>query len=212
MEKVPSPSVSVRTAMTAPNPRPYPLPTMNRPNMYHPDKIDPNLSLLAPPQTARPRSVDNSMEVFSRMYRMSDEPWSTVHLRTSSIAAGRGPNSQPNMQYPYFRSDGPGSDHSGAPRSDSGYITQQAQSVISTELEHVDQELPSELFQVGNIHVDSASSEQTEVFPRLQSDQTSQYSGRSTNHGKATFPCSKCREISKCPSDFKCVLSVFWHG
>jgi hypothetical protein len=200
--------------MTVPNLRPPHHPDMHRPNNLQDNRIDPNLanfSLLAVPG-GRPRSAmdnTNPMEsVMSRVYSgMHDEPWSAVRMRHSSVATARPAYSQPNGAYGSYR-EPPGSDiESIAPKSDSGYYTHAPQSVISNEPARVDQELPSDMtFQVRNISVNSAPSEPTEVFP-MQSDQASQYSGRSTTQVKATYKCSQCKEVSKCPSDYKCVIS-----
>jgi hypothetical protein len=204
----PSPSPSVRTSMTAPNLRASKHPDLNRPNnLQQENRIDPNLSfpMLAVPPVGRPRSAmdnPNQIDVLSRVYSgMHDEPWSSVRMRTSNGPTARSSFSQPNVTYGPYR-DRPGSD---IEKSDSGYYTLPPQSVISNEPGRGDQELPGEMtFQVGNISVNSAPSEPTEVFP-MQSDQASQYSGRSTTQSKATIKCSKCKEVSKCPSDYKCV-------
>jgi hypothetical protein len=193
----------------------------NRRNMHRPKlpphehTIDPslsNFSMLAVP-SGRPRSAmdnTNQMEsVMSRVYGgMHDEPWSSVRMRHSSVTTARPSFPQPNMTYGSYR-EPPGSDiESIAPKSDSGYYTHPSQSVVSNEPARVDQELPSDMtFQVSNISVNSAPSEPTEVFP-TQSDQASQYSGRSTTQGKVTYKCPKCKEVSKCPSDYKCVTYV----
>ena len=208
----PSPSLSVRTTMTAPNLRASKRPDMNRPNSLQQDiRIDPNLSfpMLTVPHVGRPRSAmdnTNPNDVMSRVYGgMHDEPWSSVRMRTSNGATARPSFSQ---TYGPYREQ-PGSD---VDKSDSGYYTHPPQSVISNEPAHVDQELPSEMtFQVGNISVNSAPTEPTEVFP-MHSDQASQYSSRSTTQTKATYKCPKCKEVSKCPSDYKFVFRLPWCG
>ncbi|KAF2682432.1 hypothetical protein K458DRAFT_405700 [Lentithecium fluviatile CBS 122367] len=219
MGNLPSPSTSVRTTMTAPNLR-----TSNRTDMarqsshQQESRIDPtlsNFSMLAVPPVGRPRSaMDNANPmdpVMSRVYGgMHDEPWSAVRMRNSSVATARPSYSQPGMTYGSYREQPQSDIDSIAPRSDSGYYTHPPQSVISNEPGRVNQELPSDMtFQVGNISVNSAPSEPTEVFP-MQSDQASQYSGRSTTQSKTTYQCSKCKEVSKCPSDYKCVPRVSW--
>jgi hypothetical protein len=202
----PSPSPSVRTTMTAPNPRVSKHPDMNRMNNLHQDRLDPNLAfpMLAVPPVGRPRSamdIPNPVDFMSRVVGgMHDEPWSSVRMRNSHVANARSSFSQSNIPYGAYR-EPPVSD---IDKSDSGYFTHPPQSVIS-EPRRVGQELPSEMaFQMGNISVTSAPSEPTEVFP-APSDQTSQYSGRSATQSKATYKCSKCGELSKCPSDYKYV-------
>ncbi|KAF2874923.1 hypothetical protein BDV95DRAFT_486726 [Massariosphaeria phaeospora] len=163
---------------------------------------DSSVSLLAVPPVSRPQSaVDlSSADPIARFY--NDAPWSTEHMRSSRGTTARPSFSQPNMDYRTYR-DGPGSEaESIAPRSDSGYYTHHAHSVISNEPERADQELPSDMtFGVSNIEVGSTPSEPKDSF-RLQSDQASQYSGRSTTHSRE-FKCVHCKDISKCRSDYK---------
>lgn len=199
--------------MTAPNLRASNHAEMNRQSHHQPEnRIDPSLSqfaMLAVPSVGRPRSVDTANQIdvmsMSRGYvgGMYDEPWSSVRMRNSNVAAARPAFSQSSMNYGPYR-EHPGSD---IDKSDSGYYTHRPQSVISNEPGRVDQELPTEMtFNVGNMSVNSAPSEPTEVYPI--SDQASQYSSRSASQPKTHFKCSKCKEIMKCPSDFKCVLHV----
>jgi hypothetical protein len=100
--------------------------------------------------------------------------------------------------------EGPGSEiESITHRSDSGYRSYYPRSVISNDPERVD-DLPVEMAQlVRNLNVHSASSEPMDIFPVASTDQTSQYSGRSTNKGKAELTCEHCPEKSKCKSDHK---------
>jgi hypothetical protein len=108
----------------------------------------------------------------------------------------------------YETREGPGSEiESITHRSDSGYRSYYNRSVMSNDPEHVE-DLPAEMTQlVGNLNVHSASSEPMEMFHVASTDQTSQYSGRSTNQGKAEFTCDHCNEKSKCKSDHKCVTT-----
>jgi hypothetical protein len=134
-------------------------------------------------------------------------------MRNSSIPNGRSTSyAQPNLNYGPYR-EGPGSDvDSGAPRSDSGYYTHQVHSVISNDPEPADQEMSSAMtYGVSRMNVGSTSSEPTKVF-HMQSDQTSQYSGRSISHSKQSLKCPRCKETSKCPSDAKCVAHLAFYA
>ncbi|ORX95304.1 hypothetical protein BCR34DRAFT_199796 [Clohesyomyces aquaticus] len=169
------------------------------------NRIDPNLSLLHVPQPARPRSaLDNasSANPLLRFYSEPDPPWSSQRMRSAPFSNGRSSLPQPNPAYGSYR-EGPTSEvESLAPRSDSGYYTHPTHSIMSHDQERCDQEPPSEILQIRNIHVSSASSETTEMHPNRTTDQVSQYSGRSTANGKE-FKCPQCGESSKCKSDHK---------
>lgn len=214
-----SPSTSVRTPIPTPNPRSFNRSSIGQSPAFPlppPEpRIDPSLALLNVPPPNRSRSaMDNSSNVdpfISRFYGagIHDEPWSTERMRNSSVATGRSSFSQSGLNFGGYR-DIPPSDIESIARSDSGYYTREARSVIGSEPDRVDQELPSGMtFQMHAINVNSASSEPGESY-RLQSDQTSQYSAPS--QGKTTHKCPKCKETSKCPSDFKCVHHVSWVG
>ena len=167
-----------------------------------------NISLLAPPQPPRSRvalDIVSNINPFDRFYN-HDAPWSALNPRTSSGAIARPYTSQPGLSYEIR--EGHGSEiESVSHRSDSGYRSYYPQSVMSNDPEHVE-DLPAEMTQlVGNLNVHSASSEPKDMFRVASTDQTSQYSGRSTNQGKAEFVCDHCTEKSKCKSDHKCVTT-----
>ena len=211
MGPIPSSSPSQRTSISGPSAAPLNGHGMNRSSQFQLEgngNIDPNLNptLLAVPQLGRTRSpIDNSNGVnplFDRVYGgIHDEPWSSVRMRNSSIPNGRSYYAQPDPSYTTYR-DYPASDaDSGAPRSDSGYYTHPARSVTG-EPERQSQELPPEIYAVRKMNVGTPSSEPTEVYP-LQSDQTSQYSGRSGSIRQTISRCTPCSEPAKCPSDYK---------
>ena len=104
--------------------------------------------------------------------------------------------------------EGPGSEiGSVSHRSDSGYRSYYPHSAMSNDPEHVE-DLPSEMIErVDELNVHSASSESMDMLHVGSTDQTSQYSGRSTNQGKAEFMCEQCHEKSKCKSDHKYVTA-----
>lgn len=137
-----------------------------------------------------------------------EEPWNPMRVTYSSNAgAERTSFSGPDARFGQYRQQAISDiDESVAgPRSDSGYFTHPApQSVISNEPDRAEQELSSDMFRMRNLNVSSAPSESTEYVPP-PSDQASQYSGRSMNQSKNTYTCSKCPEVSKCPSDHKYV-------
>ncbi|PVH99496.1 hypothetical protein DM02DRAFT_656337 [Periconia macrospinosa] len=202
MGPIPSPSSSQRNSMSAPSTAPLLGHGMNRPTAFHLDGNMDSKTLLAVPQSGRTRSpIDNNNTVDPSLYSpvygvgIHDEPWSSLRTRNNSAPTGSTFIPQSSINYNTYR-DGPGSDI-----SDSGYYTHHANSV-SNEPERVGQELPEMIYDVGKMTVASSSSEPTEVFP-LPSDQTSQYSGRSANTGKAVFKCDICKDVSKCPSDYK---------
>lgn len=153
----------------------------------------------------RPNEDSLMMRVYSSHH---DEPWSAMRL-TNSEQVGPHVSTFPGSSMAYRQPNHTGSDLGSAlgPTSDSGYYTQPPapQSVISNEPEHLDQELPSDMFRLPNLTVSSAPSESTECV----ADHVSQYSSRSASHPKSTYKCSRCNEISKCPSDFKYVRMYF---
>lgn len=173
--------------------------------------IDPalsNASLLAPPQASHSRATLESVSNINPLdsFYNNDAPWSAHNPRTSNGAFVRPYTSQPGMSFEIR--EAPGSEiESITHRSDSGYRSYYPHSVMSNDPEHVE-DLPAEMTQlVGNLNVQSASSEPTSILRVASTDQTSQYSGRSTNQGKPEFTCEHCQEKSKCKSDHKCVKS-----
>jgi hypothetical protein len=142
---------------------------------------------LAPPG---PRISMNHENIYPISYQ-NDAPWSALGMRTASQNASPhrfGPSNTTYRGYP----PGPGSEMSStAPKSDSGYITQRAASVLSHERERRDQELPTEITRkVSSMHVGSVTSEPPEMV-RMSSDQrsVSQLSVRSGTRTKQ-LPCS----------------------
>jgi hypothetical protein len=169
--------------------------------------IDPGLSnpsWLAPPHVSRPSTTLDTVGNINPLdsFYNHDAPWSSQNPRTSNRAFARPYASQSGLNYDI--PEGPGSEiESITHRSDSGYRSYYPRSVISNDPERVD-DLPVEMTQlVRNLNVHAASSEPMDIFPVASTDQTSQYSGRSTNKGKAEFTCEHCPEKSKCKSDHK---------
>lgn len=165
----------------------------------------PNIALLAPPSHHPPRqSVPSAgADPMSRFYNDTNGPWSSERTRNSSMSGGRSSYSQPQVDFGPYRS-GPSSDVGSTNRSDSGYYTHHAQSVMSDPEPRVEQEFPSEVLNhFANVNLPSASSDAADPF--RQSETGTQYSSRS--RGSKEFTCSKCLEVSKCQSDYKYVLS-----
>lgn len=175
------------------------------------ERIDTGHSFLQVPQRIPSRaSVDNSNPL-ARFYN-DEAPWSTERMRNSNLGISNS-FSQPNADFTTYR-DAPGSEADQlAPRSDSGYRTLPTHSIISQEVECMDQELPTDVtYQVGNMHVGSVAIEPAYGFDNNNiapsvTDQTSQYSGRSaarsTGHRKGAIKCTECGEVSKCRSNYK---------
>lgn len=172
--------------------------------------MDPNLlnfSLDVPSGSCPPPALYNSADSIAHLYN-NNGPWSTHLMRNSSK------NTKPDtVVFP----DVPGfgvycerheSDVDGiACRSDSGYQTQPAGSVVSSKPDHTDQEVsPGTTPQVGSMNVDSSPNEPPDVV-LTPSDQRSQYSSRGGNHGKQ-LECPDCGDKSKCNSDYKCVPRI----
>ena len=203
--QVHSPSTSVRTVMTAPDPSSFRRPSVHQTSRSPVDNnIDPNLpnlSLLAPPGHITPSSYNPIARHFQ------DPPWSAGNLRSSSAASSRNPFSHSNVQYGIYQG-GPGSDlESNVLASDSGYHSQPPQSVFSNEPSRSSQELSSSItLKVGNLNVESNPSGDLGML-RMASDQVSQVSSRSGKSGKSgkSFQCPECGDISKCKSDLQYV-------
>lgn len=151
----------------------------------------------------RPDSASNEDPVLMRVYGgHHDEPWSAMRVTThDDTNSGNSSFPGTNTRYTQYRRH-PRSEIGSAAghASDSGYFTHPpTHSVTSNEPGRVDQELPSDMFRMPNLTVSSAPSESTEYV----ADRASQYSGRSAGQNKTTYQCSQCKEISKCPSDYK---------
>ncbi|KAF2442202.1 hypothetical protein P171DRAFT_433748 [Karstenula rhodostoma CBS 690.94] len=142
-----------------------------------------------------------------RMYRNDQhgEPWNPMRAAYSDTAVDRASFPVSHMKFgPYRQQQISDIESVVGPRSDSGYFTQPAsQSVISNELERADQDLSTGIFGMTKMDINSAPSESTTEYVPPPSDQTSVHSGRSQNQNKSIYACSKCKEVSKCPSDYK---------
>lgn len=137
------------------------------------------------------------------------EPWNPMRAAYSDAAMDRASYPASHMKFGRYRQQQMSDMESVVgPRSDSGYFTHAApQSVISNEPERADQDLPTGMFEISNLKVHSAPSESTTEYVAPPSDHASVYSGRSQNQSKSIHVCSKCKEVSKCPSDYKYVSS-----
>ena len=195
-----SPSASVRTTLTAPDPSSFHRPSVHQNSRSPSDSnIDPNLpnfSLLTP----------SPYNPIARHFQ--DQPWSAGNLRSSSVASGRSSFNHSGVQYGIYRGS-PGSDmDSNVLASDSGYHSQRPPSVFSNEPSRNSQEIPSSTtLKAINISVEPNPSEALALQP-MPSDQASQASSRSGKSG-GSFQCPECGEMSKCKSDLKCVRKFF---
>lgn len=192
--QIPSPSTSIRTSRTAPDPRPY-----SRSSIHEATRspVDP---FLAPAYVSR----NNNYNPIAR--QLLDQPWSAGNLRSSSASGSRNSLSPSNVPYGSYRGHmGPGSDiESNLVPSDSGYHSQAPPSVFSNEAGRNSQDLhPGLTLQVGKMNVESLPSE-SPARERLHSDQISQRSSRSGLSAKQ-LPCPECHEVLKCKSEYKCV-------
>lgn len=152
-----------------------------------------------PRTNVAPHGQDNSTLLdpgWMRITSGNNDPWNPLSLRRETGSD----SSIPQMAaYGTWRQRPLGSETESVlgPPSDSGYYTNppyhHPSSVISKG-ERPDQDVPIDMYQ---LNVSSAPSESTEAV-----DRASVYSSRST---KGTFTCSLCKEVSKCPSDFKYV-------
>ncbi|KAL5449444.1 hypothetical protein PMIN06_006824 [Paraphaeosphaeria minitans] len=142
-----------------------------------------------------------------RMYSNDQhgEPWNPMRAAYNDTVVDRASFPRSHMKFgPYRQQQISDLESVVGPRSDSGYFTHPApQSVISNEPERADQDLPTGMFEMSNLNVTSAPSESTTEYVPPPSDQASVYSGRSQNQSKSIYVCSKCKEVSKCPSDYK---------
>lgn len=202
-----SPSASVRTVVTAPDPRLFNRSSFQQANRSPIDaNIDPNLpnnnslSMLAPPSNGSAPSYNPVTR------NLQEQPWSAGNLRNSA-SGSRSPMSQSSAQYGQYRR-GPGSDiESNIMPSDSGYFSHPPQSVFSNEPSRPCQELPSGItYDIGNLNVESIQNE-APVIARMHSDQISQHSSRSGRSGKS-YQCQVCDHTLKCKSDLKCVYNL----
>lgn len=207
----PSPSPSVQTARSAPNPRPSAnMLGFSQSNPLHRDnRIDPNLSgslaFLQVPPGSRPRTSLASADPIARFYE-GDAPWSAERPRNQSMSFSHSSFSQPNMNFSRYP-DNPGSEIESIPqRSDSGYGTMPRIPLAGAASDHIEHEIPSEVdFAMRNINVSSAVSEPEFRVTTSVTDQASQYSRGSRSQGGKEIRCRECNEVSKCKSDHKCV-------
>jgi hypothetical protein len=197
---MPSPSNSVRSAVTAPVQRPF-----DRSN-FHPGNIATvdnrnDSSLLGIDMLAPTGHVTrNAYHPLDRHYH--EESWNPYHLRNSSTGNDQTSFNQSNASFKSIRT-GPGSTGSIAPISDSGFYSQ---SVVSHETGRVDQPaVPCNLTQqINNMKVRSTTSEAPRVI-RVHSDQRSQISQASSQSGIEDnhLKCRECNKVLKCRSDYK---------
>jgi hypothetical protein len=207
---VPSPTASVRSAVTAPvYQRSFDrselqqsnvAPLNNRPN---PDLL--GMELLTPSGHAG----RSGYSLLTTNY--NEESWNPFNLRTSGVGDNTSPLNQSNLSLKSFR-HGPESLASVAPISDSGFYSQ---SVISHDASHMDQpRLQWNLAQqVDPRNVRSITSEAPRMV-HTHSDHRSQFSRTSSHSGYEGDPltCSTCGEVSKCNSDYKFVVPSIWQS
>jgi hypothetical protein len=216
---VPSPPGRTRSTMSSPSdadhatPSIYSYPSGFAPNApggeSHPINLQTSTGRGMNTLNGRPDHASSIGSLSLSMYSSDQhgEPWNPMRVTYDhNPAADRSSFPGPNIKFGSYRQQQiPDIESVVGPRSDSGYFTHAApHSVISNEPERVDQELPPGMFEMPNLNVSSATSESTEYIPP-PSDQASVYSGRSQNQSKSIYVCSKCKEVSKCPSDYKYV-------
>ena len=200
---MPSPSTSVRSAVTAPAQTFFDRSGFQQSNIASVEsRIDPSLPGLDM-HLAPSGHVARTNYNIERSYH--EDSWNPLHLRNSSVGDGRMPHHQANASFKPFRT-GPGSVGSAAPVSDSGFYSQSAVSNDASRLHQ--SRVPSCLTQQApSMNVRSTPSEALDKV-RVPSDQRSQISHISSRNGKQgnELECRECHEISKCKSDYKCVL------
>ncbi|KAF2750559.1 hypothetical protein M011DRAFT_464352 [Sporormia fimetaria CBS 119925] len=205
-QSAPSPSLTVRTARSAPNPlNSRPLSGAmgsGQPQLFPAESLEPglaNLQFLTVPNLRRPRSATEVENPLARFYRENaDSPWTPERMRSHNVPTESSSMAQLSGTYRNgcFHSLNPM-----GPGSDSGYQSLPSHSVISHDPEMPDHTLPPEVtLQIGNMHVGSVSSHGGEAHGPTPSV----YSNGSTtrSNGKA-LRCPQCGDISKCNSDFK---------
>jgi hypothetical protein len=202
--KLPSPSTTVRSTATGPAQRPFDRSAFHQAHVLPlEDPIDPGLHDMSSLLTPNAYVSRSSYNPIARSF--DDESWNPYHLRNGSTGDVRTPTSPANASFKAYRS-GPRSAGSAAPRSDSGYHTQ---SVMSSDLSRIEQSyLPSSLrLHIGNVNVQSTSSEAPRMM-RVHSGQRPQINSRNGQTGTQDndLRCAECNEVSKCRSDYKCVL------
>ncbi|KAH7086951.1 hypothetical protein FB567DRAFT_526611 [Paraphoma chrysanthemicola] len=194
---LPSPSVSTRSAATAPARWP------DHSNLLQPNlatasgKSDPNFLGLEYSLSSPSHAGNSNYDALGRSCH--EAPWDPYHLRTSDDESSM---NQHNASFKNYR-NGPGSISSAVAPSDSGFWTQ---SVVSHDPSRLDQSyVSSNLTQhVDKLKVRSVASE----VPRMarvspdQRSQISQLSSRSGNQGQS-LKCDACGEESRCKSDYK---------
>ncbi|KAH7076763.1 hypothetical protein BKA63DRAFT_289270 [Paraphoma chrysanthemicola] len=194
---LPSPSVSTRSAATAPA-RWHNHSSLLQPNIASASgRSDPNLLGLEYSLPSPSHAGSSNYDPLGRSCH--EAPWDPYHLRTSDDESSV---NQHNASFKNYR-NGPGSIGSIVPPSDSGFWTQ---SVVSHEPSRLDQSyVSSNLTQhVDKLKVRSVASEvppMARVSPDQRS-QISQLSSRSGNPGQS-LKCNMCDEESRCKSDYK---------
>jgi hypothetical protein len=198
-----SPSTSVMSTATAP--------VQHRSRFCHndvsqlDDPIDPNLPNMSGLLTPTSHALRNNYSPIARSFQ--DDSWNPLHLRNAGLVDACAPSHHANASFGAYR-NGPGSVGSAAPVSDSGY---QTQSVISNDQTRNDKPgLPLGVtFHGGNLPGQLTANDAPGTVQVL-SDQRSQLSSQS-GHSRIRskqFKCPQCGDISKCKSDFKCVLRL----
>lgn len=209
---VPSPSPSVRSAVTAPAQAQH----IYEPPSYHPtrrgvidDRIDPSLLGVGAHQVP-PAHVAQTNYNIERSMR--DEAWNPLHLTSGRQSNGRPSLLPPDTNHKHFRM-GSGSVGSAAPVSDSGIDSGfYSQSVVSTDASRFHQPRKSHGNdqQVGGLNVRPARSEVPHMV-RVPSDRRSHASRASSTSGKPVneliCPRPECGEIMKCNSDLKYAIA-----
>lgn len=189
--KLPSPSVSVRSARSAPVRNPHDRISYRRPQVD--DNIDPSLSEVG--LLGQPGQIPQANFNFERS--RGDDPWTPLHLLNPGD--GRFPSHQANVNYGQYNR-GPGSVGSAAaPVSDSGYHSQSAISTDPTSQRQNDAPQGT----LRRLDVQAQVINAPEMVCVL-SDQRSQLSNRSRDGQHLNeLTCPKCSVVSKCRSDFK---------
>lgn len=201
-----SPSPTVRTSKSAPNPRPsIDIMDFNRssvPQREHESGPSNSSFLTVPQETRRGLSIDHSVNPLIPFWEGRDEPWSSHHLRTA----------YPSQPREFGAFDPPSSGNEAiAQRSDSGYATTLPPRSIGSHPGSTDPELPHEMYRIGHMGVRSVHSDPrvaTSHTESVYSEPSTRSGSRGVRHGSSNrreYRCPECNELSRCRSDYKCV-------
>jgi hypothetical protein len=209
-----------RSAQDVRSQRPSSSAHVNTPrNIPHPggsSRINYPQANLSPVDSSMGFNVSRDFSLFDPTYnpayydanaRRGPEPaWSPYNLRIPQSGGICEPSRQSNIDFHFTR--GPKSDiGSQASPSDEGYFSRNTMSVMSNEPDLVNQELPANFMStLHNMNVESVPSE-APTMSRMPSDQLSRVSSRS-GKSKKTHKCTRCSEVLKCRSEFKCVCGI----